>query len=234
MYRIDNATAVSPIPTPGPVGPNPDSFFSDGVTVLPADWLNAVQEELSNVVEDTGATLDKTDRTQLLTAIEYLITNGVYGQLNDNNLFQLECQLSSGTGGANSTGGWDKLVLNTTKVNNIAGASVASSVVTLPAGTYIAPFFAVGYGATASRVFKFRVYDTTNAATLGVSAPARTVFATFGNNQVSVGFARFTLAGAANVELQGQMSAAETNGWGYPAAAGEVEVYRGIKFFKVG
>lgn len=73
MYRIDNATAVGSIPTPGPVGPNPDGYFSDGVTVLPADWLNAVQEEIAYVVEQTGATLDKTDRTQLKDAIDSYI-----------------------------------------------------------------------------------------------------------------------------------------------------------------
>lgn len=233
MFRVDNATAAATIPTPGPVGPTPNGFFADGVTVLPADFLNAIQEELSYTIEESGATLSKTDRTQLKAAIDYYVSTNANGTLNDNNMFALEEQQTSGTAAANSTGGWDKLVLNTTIVNNIPGASVASSVVTLPAGTYQVPFFSVGYGATASRTFQIRLRDTTNTTTLGVSVPIRTVFSTIGNCSVAVGFARFNLGSSANIELQGQMSTAETNGWGYPATTGETERYRGIRIYKV-
>jgi hypothetical protein len=75
MYRIDNSTAAATIPTPGAVGPNPNGFFTDGVpgsvaaTVVPADWLNATQEEIANAVTAFGGTLSKTNRTQLTAAI---------------------------------------------------------------------------------------------------------------------------------------------------------------------
>lgn len=76
MYRIDNSTAATSIPTPGAVGPNPNGFFTVGnpatntpATVLDGDWANAVQEELANAATVDGATLSKTNRTQLATVL---------------------------------------------------------------------------------------------------------------------------------------------------------------------
>jgi hypothetical protein len=56
---------------------NVGNMFSDGDpgtgtpgTVVDDDWLNAVQEEIVAVIEDTGISLVKGDNDQLLTAIE--------------------------------------------------------------------------------------------------------------------------------------------------------------------
>lgn len=77
MYRIDNATAITPIPAPAAVGPNPNYFFTKGnpgsgipATVVDDDWANAVQEEICGVIEGAGILLDKTKRNQLLTALQ--------------------------------------------------------------------------------------------------------------------------------------------------------------------
>lgn len=87
MYRIDNGTAISPIPAPAAVGPNPNFFFTKGnpalsipATIVDDDWLNAIQEEICNVVTGAGIGLSKTVRTQLLSAIQLLIagTNSTY------------------------------------------------------------------------------------------------------------------------------------------------------------
>jgi len=43
-------------------------------TVVSDDHMNAFQEEISGVIEDTGAVLDKLDNTQLLVAINALIS----------------------------------------------------------------------------------------------------------------------------------------------------------------
>jgi hypothetical protein len=82
MYRIDNATSVSSIPTPEAVGPNPDHFFTKGnpslgvpATIVTADWANAVQEEIVSVLTAAGLTPSKTTRTQLRDAINLLISN---------------------------------------------------------------------------------------------------------------------------------------------------------------
>lgn len=84
MYRIDNETAATEIPTPQAPGVHVNGFFrkrnaelGQAATIVDADWLNAVQEELCAVVVAGGDTLDKTDRGQVLAAIQTLITNAV-------------------------------------------------------------------------------------------------------------------------------------------------------------
>jgi hypothetical protein len=75
MYRIDNATAATVLPTPASVGPNPNGFFQVGVpgvtpsTVVDGDWANAVQEEIVTVLAAAGITPSKTVRTQLVQAV---------------------------------------------------------------------------------------------------------------------------------------------------------------------
>lgn len=67
MYRIDSRGATG------------DGRFTEGnpttgtpATVVDASWMNAVQDELVNVVEGAGLTLAKTDSDQLLEAINKL------------------------------------------------------------------------------------------------------------------------------------------------------------------
>lgn len=79
MFRIDDSSAATVMPTPEPVGPKPDAFFTKGdpglgvpATKVKADWLNALQEEICYVIEQAGLALDKTDRTQLRTALQLM------------------------------------------------------------------------------------------------------------------------------------------------------------------
>lgn len=71
MHRIDGAGATI------------DNLFTEGdpVSGIPATtvtgaWLNAVQEEIANVIEAAGITLSKPDNTQLAAAIAALVTAG--------------------------------------------------------------------------------------------------------------------------------------------------------------
>ena len=48
-----------------------------------------------------------------------------------------ETQASGTSGGTNATTTWTKRVLNTSVYNSITGCSIASSVITLPAGTFL-------------------------------------------------------------------------------------------------
>ena len=88
MYRIDNDTAATVLPTPAAVGPKPNGYFTKGnpqtgiqATTVDDDWANAVQEEICNVITAAGVTLDKTSQTQLRDAIKILIESGaaLYG-----------------------------------------------------------------------------------------------------------------------------------------------------------
>jgi len=79
MYRIDNRYAAAQIPPPAAQGP--EGFFTAGdpatgvsATIVDADWLNAVQEELIYCVTRGGLTPNKASRTQLLEALANLFT----------------------------------------------------------------------------------------------------------------------------------------------------------------
>lgn len=72
MYRVNNATAVPALPAPSAGGPNPNRFYTDGdptsgvpATIVEAEHLNMIQEELSRAIEDDGTVLDNGDNTQL-------------------------------------------------------------------------------------------------------------------------------------------------------------------------
>ena len=74
MHRIDSTTAREDKNGVGKTG------FSDNVdlpqhdaTYMTPEWCNAVQEEIANVIEAVGGTLNKNDNNQLATAIISLI-----------------------------------------------------------------------------------------------------------------------------------------------------------------
>lgn len=80
MYRIDNSTASTTMPTVAAPGPRPNGFFTVGnpitptpATVVDQDWLNTIQEELAAVVLAGSLTLNKSTRTQIRDAINALI-----------------------------------------------------------------------------------------------------------------------------------------------------------------
>lgn len=77
MYQIDNSTAATTQPAATAAGTA--GFFTDGnpatstpATIVPAEWLNAVMMELSNVVTAAGLTLSKPTYNQVLAAIKRL------------------------------------------------------------------------------------------------------------------------------------------------------------------
>ncbi|KWR88758.1 hypothetical protein [Cupriavidus sp. IDO] len=82
MYQIDNSTAA--VSQPAATAAGTAGFFTDGnpatstpATIVPAEWLNAVMMELSNVVTGAGLTLSKPTYTQVLSAIKRLGQNTI-------------------------------------------------------------------------------------------------------------------------------------------------------------
>lgn len=74
MHRVDTSTAAPALPASDPAGT--PGYFTKGspgagtlATVPGQDWFNAVQEELINVLVQSGITPDKADRTQLWAAL---------------------------------------------------------------------------------------------------------------------------------------------------------------------
>ncbi|HEL3750019.1 TPA: hypothetical protein UMV35_002316 [Stenotrophomonas maltophilia] len=68
MHRIDTATAAA-----GGAFTEGNPTIGVPATVVSADWLNAVQEEICRVVEGAGLTLHKSERDQLWQAIQRLV-----------------------------------------------------------------------------------------------------------------------------------------------------------------
>ncbi|MBO5916939.1 MAG: hypothetical protein J6Q25_08520 [Bacteroidales bacterium] len=82
MHRIDTSTAVD--------GNFVDKNPTLGVegTVVDADWLNAVQDEICNVITSSGASLNKNSFVQLVTAIDTISKNAIAKQLVDGHSIQ--------------------------------------------------------------------------------------------------------------------------------------------------
>jgi microcystin-dependent protein len=81
MYRIDNPSAVSSKPVPGP--PGTPGWFTNGnpaaaqeATIVDDWWCNAIQEELLTVIEQAGIAPDKASTTQLFEALNKLYLTG--------------------------------------------------------------------------------------------------------------------------------------------------------------
>lgn len=73
MHRIDNTTASTTLPTAK--APGQPGFFTTGTiggqsaTIVEADWLNTVQEELLAILSADAMTPSKTTNNQVITAI---------------------------------------------------------------------------------------------------------------------------------------------------------------------
>src|SRR5689334_14082684 len=81
MYRIDDATAATSLPTPETAGT--EGYWTEGnpatgvpATLERASWFNMVQEELRAIVVAAGLTPSKTTYTQVRDAIKALYGSG--------------------------------------------------------------------------------------------------------------------------------------------------------------
>lgn len=74
MHRTDNATSTTVLPPPTAAGPNPDSYFQPG-TIVDAEWLTMLQEEMISVLVAAGITPNKAVYTQLSAAISAIATS---------------------------------------------------------------------------------------------------------------------------------------------------------------
>ena len=147
-------------------------------------------------------------------------------------------QLGAGSeGGSASSGGFQTRTLNTTIVNTISGASLASNVITLPAGNYIVEATGCFYGGVQRT--KHRFYNTTDSATVATSLNAEGVTIASASNQSGfiqnlVGY--FEITASKNFAFQYAVSTDDsTDGLGGAANLhSALEVYAVVKLQKVG
>ena len=123
-----------------------------------------------------------------------------------------ETQASGTQGGEFTSGSFVKRTLNTTLINTISGCSIASSVITLGAGTYNVTAYAPAYAVNSH---KCRLQNTTAGTTLvlGLNNYTSNGFPYAGNH--SFANITFTLTGSTNIELQHRCETTKTiNGFG--------------------
>jgi len=153
--------------------------------------------------------------------------NGVVDNFEDVAIFN-ETQ-SSGTNGGSNALTYTKRTLNTTVVNNITGCSIASSVITLPAGTFeiyaSAPAFKceehqIRLANTTDSTYS---YGTSEYVGAGDSIQSRSFVSTV-----------LTIAASKDFEIQHICGASKaTNGFGVAGSHGNSEIFTQIKIRRV-
>lgn len=142
-----------------------------------------------------------------------------------------ETQAAATSGGTNSTGSFVKRTLNTTLINSITGCSIAASVITLPAGTYLVTANAPFYRTDRVQLRLRNTTDSTNDV-IGQSSYYPNADDAQGSNQL-LGY--FTITGNKNFELQYYSAVGvAVNGLGLAMNFGISEVYAQINIQKVG
>ena len=142
-----------------------------------------------------------------------------------------ETQSSGTEGGANTNGSYTKRTLNTTIVNTITGCSIASSVITLPAGTYHVTASAPALAVNGHRI-RFRNTSDSTTAVLGATGYTAT---SAPNNDRAILDGYFIITGSKNFELQ-HMTATLKTGNGLGAAQSQDalgEVYSVVTIRKI-
>lgn len=160
-----------------------------------------------------------------LTAANLTGTGNPFGA----QLYHLQEQQPQGThGGSPNAAAWTKRALNTALTNEISGASVSSSVISLPAGTYFLDALSIIRQDTGA---KLRLRNTTAGTSLLVGLNV------YDGNLQSTAMplrGRFTLAGTSNLELQyWAVAALATSGFGAALSSGELEVYTDAMIWKI-
>lgn len=158
----------------------------------------------------------------------------IVGAFNYTNFLYIEDQKATGVNGGNSTAAaWTKRDLNTTVINNIIGATLSASQVTLPAGTY----FIIGecpIGSDDSSYVakhKARIY---NATDLSVIKTGYSQSINDGGSPRAGVVTQLVLGSTKTIELQHYRTDTRTNGFGQAVSDGSIEIYSSLMIFKVG
>jgi len=148
-----------------------------------------------------------------------------------NDYIELRDEKAAGTnGGGFTSGAWQKRDLNTEHADTGGHASLASSQITLAAGTYVADIVCPA-GVVDNH--QARLYNVTDTATtlVGTSMFCGTGASQYTQSQIT---GRFTIAASRTFEVQHRCQTTNaTDGYGNACNFGEVEVYTVARFWKV-
>jgi hypothetical protein len=148
-------------------------------------------------------------------------SNGYQGL--DNVLIVIDQKTAGTNGGTFTSGARRTRDLNTVRVNRIAGASLSSNQITLPAGTYRVEAYAPAQMVGAHQAY---LRDITASADLVIGHSAFSdAFSTYATTESRVAD-EFTLAVTSVIELQHQCGATKsTDGFGVANGFGAINIY---------
>jgi hypothetical protein len=166
-----------------------------------------------------------------LDAIAGYLQTDANERLGVHNLLHVQDQKANGTsGGSFAHGAWRTRVLNTVVLNNISGSSLASNVVTLPAGKYFVEGRCLAYKVNSNRS---RIIDTaSNQSVVSMNDHSYSADFIFTRAYVS---GVLESQNQLTIELQHICSATHADGFG---AAGDAadngpEIYADLKIWKL-
>lgn len=148
-------------------------------------------------------------------------------------LLHIRDEKSEGTdGGTFTSGAWRKRDLNTVLTNEISGASLSSSQITLPAGTYYISAEAPYYKTDPAN-HKIKLWNSTNSVDILVGTSMKGGSALDATTRSKL-YGRFTISSEKVIELQHRTSSTSNNtGFGGASTLGAVEVYTVVQIWKV-
>lgn len=175
------------------------------------------------------------------TSGQFLKTNGAganpaWATLSDSfgsQLLHVRDEKANNTGAGGVSTSWFKRTLNTIMTNEISGASLSSSVITLPSGTY---YIQSQVPTSVGQKFKARLRNTSDSTDTLISSTGLCDGVSL-YTDISFVFisGRFTIAAQKNFEIQmiTQSNDAGSGAAGTPANLGVVEVYTDVQLWKV-
>lgn len=141
-----------------------------------------------------------------------------------------EQQASGTAAGGFTSGSFITRALNVALRNVISGASLATSIITLPSGTYAAEWSAPAAGVN---LHQTRLFNVTDSAVIETGTSEQSSNTPIAQTR-SVGTAVFTLTSSKNIRLDHQCSTTTaTSGLGRAVTFGAHEVYSWVKIWKV-
>lgn len=203
---------------------------SDSAGTLGADWFVWLANSGTGVPTWSGSSLPQGAMVLLQsdgTTIRSYVLRMPEGVL------MARDEKATGTNGGNSTTAtWVTRDLNTTVLNTIAGASLASNQVTLPPGTYqlkaSAPMFGGGGSAQAHQL---RLYNVTASTVAAVGTSERAPSSGQTRSLIAV---QLVIAVTSAFRLEHWVATgASVNGLGNASGSGAIEVYSDIECRKV-
>lgn len=188
---------------------------------VPSAWLNAIKAQLVQAIRQSGVVQDNADDLMLWKAIQLAgkpyVDAQIAALLPQGAPWDVvaEQRLAANTSGAGSSiAGMQTRILDTLVENRI-GATLASSVLTVPAGNYLAEFDAPAQAVNSHQVHLYN--NATSTILLSGTCPY-TPSSTFQNESRSFGAGKLILGSATPLALK-HFTEIATATWGLGAGA---------------